>query len=515
MQTNAHRSPVDVDGVPPEIWSRIFSFLQATAKLNDWIQITYVCRHWSEISLGSPLLWSNISTSNPHSDAWIKRSGKVPLCAELRIDSVESLSASCVVLQELPRIKELQIAVVPLLWDKIRPYLGVEAPALESFTLQRIEMYTRPIPYVSLPDDVFVRTTPSLQRLSIQDSRVDIRSPIFTGLTQLKIQGLKCNWFSPDNLLLALQRMPLLESFYFGYEFFGRELAAALFSSPDPGMIPLPNLIDIDLNGNFFDWDLYILSHINFSSKATFSFCSDVISHHATSFPRILRAYEQARNHTPIPMDTALENELVFTLEVQECLYLRLHQSDGSREERLSILLGGGWDISELRPWARELLSLPLSKITIFETDVLISSSVWQRLLPAFEQLKTLNLTDLGATAFLYHLNRVYNVGPQFHEGDEEAETEGQPNEGLDIEQEDRNDTSLPFDALAIPLNLTTINICTTDGVLPLSGLEIALKAQMLHGQQLGRLSIESLWCQYDEQTALRLTPLVHSFVVR
>ncbi|TFK65487.1 hypothetical protein BDN72DRAFT_773315, partial [Pluteus cervinus] len=76
--------------LPPEILSRIFSLIRLFSTLVprshglsslQWVAVTSVSKHWRNVAIRSPELWSHISSSYPKPllQEWLQRSKASPL----------------------------------------------------------------------------------------------------------------------------------------------------------------------------------------------------------------------------------------------------------------------------------------------------------------------------------------------------------------------------------------------------------------------------------------------------
>ncbi|KDQ51401.1 hypothetical protein JAAARDRAFT_84031, partial [Jaapia argillacea MUCL 33604] len=69
-------SLMPISCLPPEVLANIFVQYAAQINLRSpsislgcstdwWIAVTYVCRHWREVALATPRLWSSLSFQRP------------------------------------------------------------------------------------------------------------------------------------------------------------------------------------------------------------------------------------------------------------------------------------------------------------------------------------------------------------------------------------------------------------------------------------------------------------------
>jgi hypothetical protein len=81
-----------INALPPEILSAIFLPLREIRRYKQLlpfqVHLSHVCRHWRQIAISTPQLWSSITLfstkSQPCVEEWLARSGSVPL--DVRLD---------------------------------------------------------------------------------------------------------------------------------------------------------------------------------------------------------------------------------------------------------------------------------------------------------------------------------------------------------------------------------------------------------------------------------------------
>lgn len=142
-----------VSKLPDEILQQIFLVLRDSSDLDfkKWYQVTHICRYWRNVTLGSPSLWTRLTTSPPALiQMMLERSQKAPLQVELRsLTHKHSVTTLTTILHEIERVRILNFLMMPhdildtvyeILADLGRDW---EASSLEQLT---IHIYYSPGP---------------------------------------------------------------------------------------------------------------------------------------------------------------------------------------------------------------------------------------------------------------------------------------------------------------------------------------------------------------------------------
>ncbi|KDQ61415.1 hypothetical protein JAAARDRAFT_203934 [Jaapia argillacea MUCL 33604] len=184
-------SLVPVSRLPPEVLANIFqhatqSDLSLGFALGSpavwWIAITYVCRCWREVALATPSLWCSLPFHRPK---WvpemIARSKIAPLQVEVASESSRVLPQIRMALEHMPRIRVLGLE---LRASDFRT-LPLTSPAPLLHTLKLFNWITEdPLP---IPENAFDLVTPSLRQLELTGCAPSWDSPMFSGLTCLRL----------------------------------------------------------------------------------------------------------------------------------------------------------------------------------------------------------------------------------------------------------------------------------------------------------------------------------------
>ncbi|KDQ61411.1 hypothetical protein JAAARDRAFT_190185 [Jaapia argillacea MUCL 33604] len=173
-----------------------------------WIATTHVCRHWREVGLGTPRLWSRPPFKKPKwAQEMLIRSKSAPLQVYATIGNVEHLRAVESALKHMSRIQVLSIAGPSSELGKLS--LSSPAPLLESLSLNNWTEHDR----YSIPTNAFNLENPSLRKLELRQCSPNWGSPMYGGLSALKVEAIpKSARPTLPQLLQILAGMPRLES---------------------------------------------------------------------------------------------------------------------------------------------------------------------------------------------------------------------------------------------------------------------------------------------------------------
>ncbi|KAG1881267.1 hypothetical protein F4604DRAFT_1922275 [Suillus subluteus] len=235
---------IPISRLPDDILLMIFELFEEEKRLNGrdnrdhihatygidnvpaCLEVTHVCRHWRNVALGCPTLWTFINSPPPlWLDVMLQRSQKAPLVVTYKLPrwsrppiSLEDCFEK--VLLHLPRIKHL----------KLRTYQEYAGPVMDLLSSRPASM---------LETFKFEHKHPYFGTSRSIVSTADGYRAVFGGLRTLHVGGTSL----PD-LLLALRCMPALEQFMFQFE---------LLSSDQPILpdkVPLARLKSIAIEAS-------------------------------------------------------------------------------------------------------------------------------------------------------------------------------------------------------------------------------------------------------------------------
>ncbi|KAF9238629.1 hypothetical protein BU15DRAFT_75080 [Melanogaster broomeanus] len=217
-----------VSRLPCEILATIFLY-QAYSFYQDpryfvmwgsappWANVSYVCRHWRNVALSCPSLWSFLFVSSPRwTEELLSRSKMVPL--RIRIDGACSDQEAMILFEnvttDVTRIQELSLKLPTLpcnLVEGVLSKLSTPAPLLHTLRLCIPDLGEDGV----YPDTLFNRETPALRTLELYYCHIPWSSPVFTALSTLRLRNI--DWSSQPTiteLLTMLRRMPGLVHLY-------------------------------------------------------------------------------------------------------------------------------------------------------------------------------------------------------------------------------------------------------------------------------------------------------------
>ncbi|TFY65839.1 hypothetical protein EVG20_g5253 [Dentipellis fragilis] len=172
----------------------------------DVYKLTHVCRHWKDVALQFPLLWTNIPL---HKAKWasefLRRSQGAPLSLSLETSSTDLSPAVLATLSETQRLQHLSLkGPVNVALQR----LSTPAPVLESFTVHFTPIYhygydnTEPI----IEPDIFAQDAPKLRRIVARGVGFPWNSPILNNLTHLEVHNDSAKSSSPSDRRKPRQR---------------------------------------------------------------------------------------------------------------------------------------------------------------------------------------------------------------------------------------------------------------------------------------------------------------------
>ncbi|TFY52272.1 hypothetical protein EVG20_g10622 [Dentipellis fragilis] len=285
-----YNSLAPVNRLPPEVLTRVFSFLQVLDPPRNldhakravpynigWLRVTHICRQWRIAALGYPRLWSNIRVSlgTNWMNTFLHRAQMAPIVfstAGLSVTERHSDVASTLA-SNLCRMRELRVSALTsaelaaVFWT-----LDTAAPVLEKASLRTTVSYwdfaLMESGMPALPANLFNSAAPRLRELRISGFSAFWLSIPFRSLVSLNVD----NYFRNDGqgasdsqlrdfdaCLGALAGMSMLESLRLKYALPELSLGAAFHALPT---ITLPYVRKFSLSDHVLECAV-ALQHIS------------------------------------------------------------------------------------------------------------------------------------------------------------------------------------------------------------------------------------------------------------
>ena len=173
---------VPINKLPTEIVVHVATFF---AKERDLVNATAVCQHWRTILLSSPQLWCNAGGSSSEIQAYMERSGSMPIIVDLFSPELAELIAP-----HTSRLIGLTMrAHSTSSLDQVARHLRRPIPTLQSF---RISTDTPGLHKVGSASDV--RDAFSVNRV---DFGSDVRDAFFVHSKKLDLEGITSFFIRP------------------------------------------------------------------------------------------------------------------------------------------------------------------------------------------------------------------------------------------------------------------------------------------------------------------------------
>ncbi|KDQ10300.1 hypothetical protein BOTBODRAFT_36405 [Botryobasidium botryosum FD-172 SS1] len=264
--------------IPTEVYIQIFEWLRChyRFRIKDAMSVSHVSRRWRDVALGTPTLWTRISTIRKELiEVFLIRSKTAPLeiifWTKSKIEGEPDIG---------PALSDFLAPLLPHLfrWGSLSmsrvephflaPHLLSPAPQLRALTLSRHE-WQRDDCHELLSATPFIGGLPCLRELSLAGVFFSPSSPLYAGLTKLHFRHVS---FSVTLLSLLLRTLsessPRLEELHFYWKFldyYGAPswgVSGQILIGQTQNPFPLPSLREIVIKGAIAAVARWILSSI-------------------------------------------------------------------------------------------------------------------------------------------------------------------------------------------------------------------------------------------------------------
>lgn len=310
--------------LPPELLSKIFIYhaLANPVKPQDrlygartpgpgWTHVTSVCKHWRDVALNCPQMWSEIDFNLPGlARIMVDRSKQIPVAVTIphRLSATSEPYASQI-LSQPHRLRSLTTSE-----DESKPSRIQEmtspAPVLRNLNMTILGQCG-----VSLPDNFLGGVTPELRDVSLTGWKLPWTSPLLTGLTTLVlspgmgIKGIQPP-LNPVDFVGAFERMPHLRSLVIHIEL-------PFIDDTTSRIARLPQLAEFSFIGACKDC-IGALKRLALPTSAVLNMtCTSSYSDSATLMPELASALVSSLLSSPLS-STGHSSSLLRTLRINE-----------------------------------------------------------------------------------------------------------------------------------------------------------------------------------------------------
>lgn len=249
-----------VSRLPAEILASIFIRCARNHHKNrrsvpEWVNVSYVCRHWRDIALNCSTLWSFLFVSSQHwTDELLARSKTTPL--KVRVDSeYPKQSKELYLLEKVApqagRIEDISLQLTRREAERILSLLSSPAPLLQTLQIS-VEKSNYLGENALVSGVLFDGYTPALRKLELVNYAFPLTSPALRGLTTLRLRDLGAS-FQPTlaSLMTALSRMQDLAHLYLENALPSARTSPINQSFKDPQQLSFPNLSRLSIVAPF------------------------------------------------------------------------------------------------------------------------------------------------------------------------------------------------------------------------------------------------------------------------
>ncbi|KAG1781007.1 hypothetical protein EV702DRAFT_688250 [Suillus placidus] len=213
--------------LPPEILVTIFTYIVEEENSKNYtgipprggaptpMKVTHICRHWRQVALECPSLWTFIDCLSARWVAiMLERSKEAALVVMYSApDNHCTVEPLMQLLSQLHRIKVLKMGSFSIDVDRIVDCLSSQpAPLLQIFKYRILESYDPIFSIRPLSNTIFQGCAPLLRSVELVECAFILTSDIFSRLRTLTLKQIE-NFPHPtlSQLLFTLKRMPDLE----------------------------------------------------------------------------------------------------------------------------------------------------------------------------------------------------------------------------------------------------------------------------------------------------------------
>ncbi|KII87389.1 hypothetical protein PLICRDRAFT_163487 [Plicaturopsis crispa FD-325 SS-3] len=257
--------------LPPEVLSEIFDWYRALDVLEStykWIEVTHVCRHWRNVALGCPRLWSYIVSETPRwTEELLARSKNAPLTfsATYGYPHEKSELSTNMALKHMHRMAALDLTMPMLSFNKASTHFDTPAPILESLQLAVVTHDPTGVDGCDLPIKFCRGIGPRLRSLSLRSCGAPWGLPFMNNLRVLKLASIPLETRPRvSDILGILRRASSLITLELGKDFI---VGSPEGSGGHTDTVKLPHLTSIHVTSRLQECNM-LIQQLSFPASA-------------------------------------------------------------------------------------------------------------------------------------------------------------------------------------------------------------------------------------------------------
>ncbi|KAH7927843.1 hypothetical protein BV22DRAFT_244718 [Leucogyrophana mollusca] len=402
-----------------------------------WTTVTHVCRHWRQVALSRPSLWTTLTFTPAWSEAMLARSKMGPLVIDVDLTNKgpKVINAVSKALKHAARVRELRLVASKEIIEGLTRPLTTAAPALESLALLNTLAVGNSDPAGTgfLPVTLFSGGTPRLRRVEMLGCAIAWSSPLLAGLVELDISYLAVSRPTVTEFITTLSRMPALRTLSLEDALPLLPSTATASSIATKGSVPqvnLPTLTRLHLAGSVLEC-AHLLAHLNYPANAALSLKCKGPGTFETNFPCLLPYVSSIGGGTDVDNSSSSGAEAVTLRSMAICtgpcngsrvMLIRCSTSDSPPSEvswpfpdknhwsdAVQLALEIAWQTpSNLEPISCICHVLPLSNVRSIHVNgrTELPEAFWLDSLSSACALETLTLTGSDVSGLVEVLAR-------------------------------------------------------------------------------------------------------------
>ncbi|TFK68623.1 hypothetical protein BDN72DRAFT_841522 [Pluteus cervinus] len=390
-----------INRVPPEILSRIFSYVQDSfikqedgweigipSNFINWTWVSHVSQYWRNVALECASLWTIIPLNKTRyaEEAFLRsKACNITLLQTEDISTTEHINLSRIATGHLNRARHIHLKQLGCPPQGYLEFIRSQpTPVLKTLSLSGNWFF--------LQEKPFIGEIPQLQTLLLRFCAFDPRSIVFRSLKHLSISSPR-SYLSPSTLAETLGSLPNLVSLH---------LCNTLSNAPDPsqsslGTVIIPNITSLSLQDHKTDLTIRLFTPLRFLKPVHLKI-NNSFYEERPDFPTLLRTFSASIAQAELPPIRRMEFSFRSSFRFEMCHSVKILE-----KTIISIMMTRVPRFIRENPteWLRSLEVLPLQEVVYLSVTAKVNAQLWKNMLPRFSALEHLRVTGSGGRAFL------------------------------------------------------------------------------------------------------------------